>query len=68
MPRDTPKFISHTRGTHDVGGRSTRPGITIPWLTVVGFLVAGVGFALLMTWLPARRAASIPIAESLRYE
>ena len=40
----------------------------IPWWTVIGFLVAGFGFALLMTWLPARRAASLPIAEALRYE
>jgi putative ABC transport system permease protein len=41
---------------------------TIPWLTVVGFLVAGFGFALLMTWWPARQAAKVPIAEALRYE
>jgi putative ABC transport system permease protein len=40
----------------------------IPWMIVIGFLVAGIGFALLMTWLPARRAASVPIAEALRYE
>jgi putative ABC transport system permease protein len=48
----------------DTGGLD----FTIPWLTVVGFLVAGFGFALLMTWWPARQAASVPIAESLRYE
>jgi putative ABC transport system permease protein len=40
----------------------------IPWMIVIGFLVAGIGFALLMTWVPARRAASVPIAEALRYE
>jgi putative ABC transport system permease protein len=48
----------------DTGGLD----FNIPWLIVVGFLVAGIGFALLMTWLPARRAASVPIAEALRYE
>ena len=40
----------------------------IPWMIVIGFLIAGIGFALLMTWVPARRAASVPIAEALRYE
>jgi ABC-type lipoprotein release transport system permease subunit len=28
----------------------------------------GFGFALLMTWWPARQAAKVPIAEALRYE
>jgi putative ABC transport system permease protein len=40
----------------------------IPWLIVAGFVVVGFGFALLMTWWPAQRAASVPIAEALRYE
>jgi putative ABC transport system permease protein len=40
----------------------------IPWLQV--FVIAGLafGFALLMTLIPSRQAASIPIAQALRYE
>jgi ABC-type dipeptide/oligopeptide/nickel transport system ATPase subunit len=29
---------------------------------------SGCGNAFLMSWIPARQAASVPIAESLRYE
>jgi putative ABC transport system permease protein len=41
---------------------------SVPWPQV--FLISGLafGFALLMTLIPSRQAASIPIAEALRYE
>jgi ABC-type lipoprotein release transport system permease subunit len=29
---------------------------------------AAMVFSLLMTWLPARQAARVPVAEALRYE
>jgi putative ABC transport system permease protein len=43
-------------------------GFAIPWIqiSVIGGLA--FGFALLMTLIPSRQAASIPIAEALRYE
>ena len=40
----------------------------IPWSTVIIFLVLSLVSAALMTWFPAKRAASVPIAEALRYE
>ncbi len=40
----------------------------VPWPEVIVFAFAAFGFALLMTWWPSRRAASVPIAEALRYE
>lgn len=43
-------------------------GFVIPWVTVIGFAVASLAAAALMTWVPARKAASVPIAEALRYE
>jgi putative ABC transport system permease protein len=41
---------------------------SVPWPQVL--LISGLafGFALLMTLIPSRQAASIPIAEALRYE
>jgi putative ABC transport system permease protein len=40
----------------------------IPWQQVLVFVVIGYVFSLLMTIIPSRGAASIPIAEALRYE
>ncbi len=40
----------------------------IPWQQVVAFVAAGYVFSLLMTIVPSRGAARIPIAEALRYE
>jgi putative ABC transport system permease protein len=40
----------------------------IPWPIISVILVGTVTAALLMTWIPARRAARIAPAESLRYE
>jgi putative ABC transport system permease protein len=40
----------------------------IPWGTVLFFIVASFIAAALMTWVPARKASSVPIAEALRYE
>jgi putative ABC transport system permease protein len=41
---------------------------TIPWVEVL--IVTGVALivSMLMTWLPSRQAARVPVAEALRYE
>jgi putative ABC transport system permease protein len=41
---------------------------TMPWLEVVGFVVASFVVSLIMTWLPSRSAAGVPVADALRYE
>jgi ABC-type lipoprotein release transport system permease subunit len=43
-------------------------GFVIPWGTVIFFIIASLISAAIMTWIPARKAASVPIAEALRYE
>jgi ABC-type lipoprotein release transport system permease subunit len=40
----------------------------IPWGTILFFIGASFIAAALMTWVPARKASSVPIAEALRYE
>ena len=40
----------------------------IPWVDLVVVVVLAFGSALLMTWWPSRRAASVPVATALRYE
>jgi putative ABC transport system permease protein len=41
---------------------------SVPWLQLLIIVGGAFGFALLMTLLPARQAARIPIAQALRYE
>jgi putative ABC transport system permease protein len=41
---------------------------SVPWLQLVIIVGSAFGFALIMTLLPARQAARIPIAQALRYE
>jgi putative ABC transport system permease protein len=41
---------------------------SVPWLQLIVIVGFAFGFALLMTLLPARQAAKIPIAQALRYE
>jgi putative ABC transport system permease protein len=43
-------------------------GFAIPWVQVGVISGLAFGFALLMTLIPSRQAASIPIAQALRYE
>ena len=43
-------------------------GLFVPWPEVILFALLAFGFSLLMTWWPSQRAASVPIAEALRYE
>ena len=43
-------------------------GYVIPWLQIAVFSTFAFVASLLMTFIPARQAASVPIAEALRYE
>jgi putative ABC transport system permease protein len=49
-------------------GGSGNGGFIVPWQQVTVFIGISLAAALLMSWIPARRAARIPIAEALRYE
>lgn len=40
----------------------------IPWTTISLVVAATLVASALMTWIPARKASSVPIAEALRYE
>jgi putative ABC transport system permease protein len=50
------------------GDGQTFETFVIPWGTVVFFIVTSLVAAAVMTWVPARKASSVPIAEALRYE
>ncbi len=52
----------------DFTGGTGASGIVVPWGLVLVVLAITFGFALLMTWVPSRQAASIRPAEALRYE
>jgi putative ABC transport system permease protein len=55
------------RSEYFYGGSET-PSFVIPLLDIGAFVVIALSASLLMAWIPARRAAKVPIAESLRYE
>lgn len=59
--------ISHNLFTT---GQFSGSGIefAIPWTEIVVITGSALIFSLLMTWLPARQAARVPVAEALRYE
>lgn len=42
--------------------------LIVPWGEIGVFILIAVAASLLMAWIPARRAARVPIAEALRYE
>jgi putative ABC transport system permease protein len=48
----------------DMGGAA----FVVPWLDVAGFIIVALIAALLMAYIPARRAGRVPIAQALRYE
>jgi ABC-type antimicrobial peptide transport system permease subunit len=52
------------------GGSIGINGVTfyVPWPEIIVEVTLAFGVALLMTWWPSRRAASVPVAEALRYE
>ena len=49
-------------------GGSSDVGFITPWGTIVVFTGISIAAAVIMAFIPARRAASVPVAEALRYE
>ena len=47
---------------------TSEAGYVIPWLQIAAFSTFAFVASLLMTFIPARQAASVPVAEALRYE
>jgi putative ABC transport system permease protein len=43
-------------------------GFVVPWFDVGLFIIVALAASLLMAYVPARRAARVPIARALRYE
>jgi putative ABC transport system permease protein len=60
-------IISHNLFTN---GQFSGNGIefAIPWTEITLITGSALLFSLLMTWIPARQAAKVPVAEALRYE
>jgi len=40
----------------------------IPWTEILGFAAVAFVVSMVMTWLPSRSAARVPVADALRYE
>lgn len=59
-------WVLFTSGS--VGEESKNAGFTVPWLNLAGVSALAFGASMLMTFLPARSASRVPIAEALRYE
>jgi putative ABC transport system permease protein len=59
-----------TGGEVGGGGASSTANIafTVPWGQVLGVTAFALIASLVMTWLPARAASRVPVAEALRYE
>ena len=41
---------------------------SMPWMEILPFTIIALLVSLLMTWLPSRNAANVPVADALRYE
>jgi putative ABC transport system permease protein len=52
----------------DFAGTTGGTAFIVPWLTIIAFLAIAVVAALLMSYIPSRQAARVPIADALRYE
>jgi putative ABC transport system permease protein len=53
---------------HDEFANQGATSFVVPWPQILLIGGAAFGFALLMTLIPSRQAAGIPIAQALRYE
>ncbi|HLZ73142.1 MAG TPA: FtsX-like permease family protein [Dehalococcoidia bacterium] len=64
----TASILSYNLFTSTTFGDTSGASFSLPWAQIIIF--AGVGYllSLLMTYIPSRQAASLPIAEALRYE
>ncbi|HKS91597.1 MAG TPA: FtsX-like permease family protein [Tepidiformaceae bacterium] len=52
----------------NIGSDTSGIAYTVPWAQVGAVTAFALVASLLMTWLPARAASKVPIAEALRYE
>lgn len=52
----------------DFGEEARNIDFTVPWLDLLVISGIALGAAMLMTFLPARSASRVPVAEALRYE
>ncbi|MEO6397187.1 MAG: FtsX-like permease family protein [Tepidiformaceae bacterium] len=59
-------WVLFTQG--DIGTESEGAGFVVPWLNLA--IICGIAFgaSMVTTYLPARSASRVPIAEALRYE
>jgi ABC-type lipoprotein release transport system permease subunit len=53
---------------HDADFATSVESFAVPWNVIAVIVVATIASALLMAWVPSRRAAGIAPAEALRYE
>ncbi|MGE5595987.1 MAG: ABC transporter permease [Hyphomicrobiales bacterium] len=54
--------------TGDVGDEIEGQAFVVPWLNIAIICAIAFGASMLMTFLPARSASRVPVAEALRYE
>ena len=59
-------WVLFTQG--DIGTESEGASFIVPWLNLAIICAIAFGASMLMTYLPARAASRVPIAEALRYE
>ena len=51
-----------------LGAETGNVPFIVPWLSILAFVAIALGAGLLMSYIPARQASRVPIAEALRYE
>ncbi|MEO6043712.1 MAG: FtsX-like permease family protein [Tepidiformaceae bacterium] len=59
-------WVLFTQG--EIGTESEGATFVVPWLNLAIICAIAFGASMLMTYLPARAASRVPIAEALRYE
>ncbi|MCK9519239.1 MAG: FtsX-like permease family protein, partial [Dehalococcoidia bacterium] len=59
-------FVLFTSG--EMGEESKGATFIVPWLNLAIVCAVAFGASMLMTFLPARQASRVPVAEALRYE
>lgn len=57
-----------TSGATDGGNSTSGIAFTVPWLQIGAVTAFALIASLFTTWLPARAASRVPVAEALRYE
>jgi ABC-type lipoprotein release transport system permease subunit len=60
--------LSYNLITSGMMGDEQFDGFIVPGGTIAVVILGSLAAAALMTWIPARKASTVPIAEALRYE